>query len=301
MRKQTTDRPMMVGVLILSAVLASACGGGDPAAQGPRAGSAEWHWDGAVENLNSADFSKAVEHLDEVASQEGPLAEKAVLWRTSTLVGLSRGYMEVIDALSDGVSENDARAADYQNLMQQANRSGRQAAIALAESLGEVQKAAAGDSVMLDFPFPSGSGSESNVMTAVASGDAVQAAQLSSAVEHTLRRGMIRAASELGGFDIDASNQAAAKFEAGAVSVAGDQFRQTMAKVLLDVSLMFSRERVNEPDVRKILIERAEQWAAPYAESEDEEAKAWAEEFAKEVEDEQRDMERKARRLDKRS
>jgi|GEM_PF-2303120 len=301
MSKRTTDRSTAIGGLILAVSLTAACGGGDPAAQGPQPGSAGWHWEGAVENFDSANFSKAVEHLDDVASREDPLAEKAVLWRTSTLVGLTRGYMEVIDALSDGIEENDERSADYQNLMQQANRSGRQFAIALAESLGEVQKATAGDSVVLEFPFPSGSGTESNVMSTIASGEAVQASQLTAAVGHTLRRGLIRAASELGGFDIDASNQASAKFEAGPVSIPGDQFRQTMAKVLLDASLMFSRERVNEPDIRKILIERAEQWAAPYAESEDEEAKAWAEEFAKEVEDEQRDMQRKARRLDKRS
>lgn len=294
-------RSMKYGVLILSAWMAAACGGGDPAARGPQPGSAAWHWEGAVENFEVDDFAKALEHLDDVAASDDPLASKAVLWRTVTLVGLSRGYIEVIDAYRAGIKEDGSREADYQGLIQQANRTGRQYAIELAESLGEVQKAGAGPDVTLDFPFPSGSGARSNMLTAVEAGDAVPAGQLSTAETHTLRRGLIRATAEIGGIEPDNANEASAKFAAGPVTVSATDFRRTMAKLLLDVSLMFSRERVNQPDVRKILIDRAEQWAAPDAESEEDEAQEWSEAFAKEIEDERRDMARKARRVKARS
>ena len=293
------QRSLALSALFLIAVLA-ACGGGDPAARGPQPGSAAWHWEGGVENFDSGDFAKAVEHINDVAGREDPLAEPAVLWRTSTLIGLSRGYMEVVDACRAGIEEDESRDAAYQNIIQQANRDGRQFAIELAESMGEVEKIVAAGDVKLDFPFPSGSASRPNMLLAVESGDAVPSEQMPGVVEATLRRGLIRAAAELGGFDADAGNEASAKFGEGPVTVPADDFRKIMAKVLLDVSLLFSRERVNQPDVRKIFIERAEGWAAPFAESEDEDDKTWAEEFAKEVEDEQRDIERKARRLGKR-
>ncbi len=286
---------------LLAVALLTACGGGDPSAVKPRGGTPAWHWDGVVENLESGDFGKAVEHQDEVAGRDDPLAEKAVLWRTVTLVGLSLGYMDAIDSFTAGIKEKEALEAEYQNIIQQSKRDGRRYAIELAESLGEVGKAMSGDTVTFEFPFPSGSPAPSPVMTAIAGGDAVPADQAPGAIEHTLRRNLIFAAAEIAGFEPDHANEAKAKYDAGPVTVPGDQARRTMAKLLLDISLLFSRERVNEPDIRKIFLERAEGWAKPFAESEDDDAKAWAEEFAKEVEDERRDMQRKGRRVNKRS
>ena len=290
-----------MSALLAAAILLVSCGGGDPEAMGPRPGTAEWHWEGVIENFDSGNFAKALEHQNDVAGRDDPLAEKAVLWRTATLAGLSLGHLEAIDNFNDGITEKASLEADYANIIQQLERDGRQYAIELAESLGDVDKAMSGDSVSFEFPFPMGSPSPSPVMTAIAGGEGAPANQVSGAIEHTIRRGLIRAASEIGGFDPDQSNQAKAKYDAGPVSVPAPKARRTMAKMLLDISLLFSRERVNQPDIRKIFIERAESWAEPFAESEDEEEKEWAEQFAKEIEDERRDMERKARRVGARS
>ena len=84
------------------------------------------------------------------------------------------------------------------------------------------------------------------------------------------------------------------------MTIANDDARFAVAKILLDISLVFSRKRVDDPKIRLALIERAEQWTKSYLESEDAELKKRAEAFAKEIEDERRDMRRRARRLKKR-
>lgn len=287
---------MIRGLLVVAPVLVAACGGGGSTEAGPQLGTAAWHWEAAQEELEAGKFTRAVEEMTDVAGRDDPLAEKAVLWRTSTLAGLALGHLEAIDNFNSAISEDSSLEETFGIMVQQLERDGRQYAIELAESLGEVDKAMTGDSITLDFPFPGGAAGESPAMVALAGGEAPPDSQIPAAIEHTIRRGLIRAASELAGMDVDSGNAAKAKYEAGPVPVPTSEARRTMAKLLLDVSLLFSRERINDSKIRTIFIDRAEQWAKPFAESEDEAEKEWAEGFAEEIEDERRDMDRKARR-----
>lgn len=287
-----TSQVCLIATLCL---LGAACGGGG-AETGPAPGTAEWYWAAAEENFEVGDFAKATEHLEQVIKDDGPLKQKAVIWRTVLLDGLARGYTEVAEAYRLGIKEKPEAAGYYQNALQQAHRDARQYAIELAESLGDVDEAMSGDAVTLEFPFPSGSATPAPVLATVEAGDRVPDEQLAAALDHTRRRGVILATAELAGLK-DQANQAANQFAAGSVEVPADEARLTMAKILLDHSVLFDRLRLNQPDVRKILVDRSEQWSQPFLESENEEMKTRAESFQEEIEDERRDMDRKARRL----
>ena len=126
--------------------------------------------------------------------------------------------------------------------------------------------------------------------------------QVETASERTVLRGLALAATEFCGFG-EARNSPRKRKPPSPpvpVTIANDDARFAVAKILLDISLVFSRKRVDDPKIRLALIERAEQWTKSYLESEDAELKKRAEAFAKEIEDERRDMRRRARRLKKR-
>lgn len=276
------------------------CSGGEPA--GPRGGSPEWHWENASAYYDRSEYKKMVAELDVVAERDTPLNERAVLWRTAILAGLAQGYMELGDAYREAIEEKEDLRSAYQNPMQQADSYARQYSIELAESLGEVEKAMSGEKLVCDFPFPGGAATPPPDLEAIRSAKPTKREQLFTATELTLRRGMILAVTELCGFGDGPEFAPAARssFESGPTESPLDEARLTVAKILLDTSLVFSRTRLNQGDVRKIFIDRAEQWNKPYLESEDEALKKRSEEFLAEVEDERRDMTGKARRLKKR-
>lgn len=296
MRTRTSH--VSLGLLASLCLLGAGCGGGETSS-GPAAGTPEWYWAAAEENSEAGDFAKAAEHLEEIAKADGPLKTKAVIWRAVLLDGLTRGYTEVSEAYRKGINEKAAVADAYQNPLQQAHRDARQYAIELAEMIGDVDKALSGATVTLDFPFPSGGAGPAPVLSSVEGGDRVSEDQMIAATDHSRRRGVILAATEWAGLKAEA-NQASTKFAAGPVEVPTAEARLTVAKILLDHSVLFDRLRLNQPDVRKILIERAEQWSQPYVESEDEALKELATAFQDEIADERLDIDRKPRKLKKR-
>ena len=303
MRFFAVSIPRIVFHLTSAAVILglSGCGGGGPAA--PKGGSPEWHWENASFYYDRGDFAKMSAELDNVASRETRLKERARVWRTVLLMGLARGYMEVGDAYRAAIEESPDQRPTYEPLLQQVNREARQFAIELTESLGSLDEAWATNEVNCQFPFPPDEATVHPVMDGISQGQEISLEQVDTASKHTVLRGVVLAAAEFCGFGQgpESAEKAKTALDAGPVSVANDDARFATAKILLDVSLVFSRKRVDDPKIRLALIERTEQWLKPYLESENAEAKKRAEEFAKEIEDERRDMRRRARRLKKRA
>lgn len=285
-----------IGLLALTAFLGGGCAGGGGEQAGPAPGSQEWYWAAALENLESGDFGKTIEHLTSAAEMDGPLQEKAVMYRTALLVGLSRGALALADAYREGMDAVGARRDAWQNPMAQVLRDGRRYSIELAESLGAVDKAMRADPLKFDFPFPRGGTLESLVLASIRTGEDLPAAQLNTGADQTMRREMVMACAELTG-NAEDPDAAKAAFESGAASAPNAAGRLAMAKMLLDISVLYDRLRVNDPDIRKILLERSENWIAPYLESEDGDAKAVAERLQEEIEDERLDMDGKRRKL----
>lgn len=291
-----TKATAWIGLLALTGFLVGGCGSSGWEQAGPAPGSQEWYWEAALENLESGDFGKTIEHLNAAAGADGPLKEKAVMYRTALLVGLSRGALALADAYREGMDAVSARRDAWQHPMAQILRDGRRYSIELAESLGAVDKAMSSDPLKFDFPFPRGGTLESIVLASMRTGEDLPLGQLSTAADQTMRREMVRACAELAG-KAEEPDAAKAAFESGGASASKADARLAMAKMLLDISVLYDRLRVNDPDIRKVLLERSESWIAPYLESEDADVKAVAERLQAEIEDERLDMAGKRRKL----
>lgn len=287
--------PLAVLAMALLLISCSTDGG---ASRGPRPDSAEWYIDAAVMNVERGDFPKALEHLDSAIDREGPAVQDAIVWKTIMTAGLTLGHREVAEACKSGIEAKPDSSASLRGVLQQAQRDSRQYAIEFLEGLGAFEKTLAEGQVALRFPFPSGSVAESPVIATVSSGDAIPEGQMADGIYHTLRRNQIRAVSEMVGAP-DEPPAAQAKFDAGPPSVPEMEARLSIARYLAAMSPLFDREMLNDPKIRKIVLDRAEQWITPHLESENEDLKEAAEELQKTIEDERRDLGGKKRRLDR--
>lgn len=277
----------ILAIVAASALGLASCGG----PTGPQQGTPEWYWQAAVDNFAIPDYGKTVEQLDEAAKAGGPLGDRALLWRTVLNGGLALGYDELSDAYSEGIEANEARTDEFTNFVSDYRRRTRVNAIEFSESLGKLAAMIdAQETLALDFPLPQGNGSVSPLLTSVREGNKVEA-QATAMEDQTLTRGIYSLLAELnGGSEISAVMDEAA---GAGLQVTKAEAQFAIARLLLDISIMFDREGINDPKVRSIVLEMAVKWGEPHYEHE-----AFAErveEFKFDLENERRDMEGKRR------
>src|SRR5512138_1722946 len=66
-------------------------------------GTPAFFWGAARETYAAGDYTKALEHLDNLISTENEYTARALPWSLVLTAGASAGYMEVADAYEAGV------------------------------------------------------------------------------------------------------------------------------------------------------------------------------------------------------
>lgn len=269
-------------------LLGVACTGGP---EGPPEGSPEWYWAAALDNFAVPEYVKTVEHLKEALEDEGELGRNALLWRASITGGLAYGYEELASAFTEGIEANEVRTEDFQPLINDYRRRTRINAIEFSESVGKIKEILDGqDQVPLSFSLPDGNGSPSTVLATVRAGNKVDA-ELVAMEDQTLSWGIFAVLSEFtGGAQPSKLIEDAA---AEGIQANSNAMAFGIARILLDISIMFDREGLNDLRVRKFIFDLAEKWAEPHLESE--EFADSVEEFEFDMENERRDMAGKRR------
>jgi hypothetical protein len=253
---------------------------------GPQAGTPEWYWQAANEAYTLGDIEKAQEHLAEVASSDSENMQQAVLWRAMLTAGLARGYMELGNTLAEAVEDDESLAGGFIVRIQDYRRSARRHAISFTESMGTLRKVAEQQpAVSLQFPFPSGTANEAPALISLRAGEKIPPQQIDAAVGYTLQRGLLFQAAEMAGADEDVA-KAQGTFTSGSVEVPRLIFLQSLGKSLFDVSALFTNRQLNEPNIRKVMLDSALQCLQPSLESEDKEAQQQAEQIKKSIEKE---------------
>jgi len=270
-------------VLVCCGLLA--CSGGDSG--GPRLGTPEWYWAAAQETFEAADYVKTQEHLEHVVNSDLDVKQQAAVWRTLVLAGLARGYMELGDAYAETVEKNPRMTAQFQIPIQEYRRVARRHAIELTESMSTLRKLIAGsEQVSFDFAFPAGSPNVSPVLTQLKAGQNPPPNQLLDAEKETLKRGILLEASEMVGAGEDV-NRARTLFDTRPVSVASADFLWALGDSTYSLSDLFEQKRLNEPQVRKVMLQTALDCIGPALEAQDKKRKEQAEKLKKEIEQQQ--------------
>lgn len=262
---------------------------------GPAIGTPEWFWVAANETYAAGDYEKTADHLEQAADSENPWQERAAIWRFVLLDGLARGYLELAEAYQDGAKKNEGNAPKLQNSIQQYQRDARRHTINLAESLGTARKMMGkAQSIQLDFTLATGSAAESPALGIVLGGTAPNESQAFDAETQTVERGIILATTAAIGAGDDAAKTRTA-FETRPVEVAADLFFLGVATSLLDRSVVFDLDHLNEPDKRDIMIKFAGDFSKPALEGEDEDLKKQAEELQEKIEEAKKPQKRRGR------
>jgi len=256
---------------------------------GPDRGTPEWYWESAITSYAEGKFPDALEDLGYAEGGEGEFAARAGVLEGVLTAGLARANMEVAEACRAGIEQN----ADVLGLvgvpLQRIDRNVEQNIISFVEGLGDFQSAIGTGDVTLAFPFPPGTQTESSAMESVRNGEMISEAQLTDSIRDTQQLGVIKTVTKLAGLG---ENYAAAqaKFDGGPVTVPLGQFELTVAAFLVEMSGEFTQKKMNKPQIRDAVIQRAEKWIASGLESEDADIKKRAEDLKFDLENERRDM-----------
>jgi hypothetical protein len=288
-----TTKGLWITLSLLIAAIAGGCSGGP---SGPATGTPEWYWQAAAENFGNGDLAKTEEHLSNLVKSESEWQKRGAAWRLVVLSGLARGYLDLGDAYTDGAKNNEGKAEQFRNPIQQYQRYARQFAIALAESSGPFQKSIASDAtVTLDFAFPGGSPNESAILTSVSGGTLPKEESRAEAEDAAVMRGVLLQTTLLSVSGDDVT-KARAAFEAGAAEVPRQLFLAGLAKTLYATAELFDRLHLNQPDIGKILVQRSEECLELALDTEDEEIKQIAEAVKEEIANDTKEREKIGRR-----
>lgn len=280
----TTHSNWTVGLALLASLLIGCSSG--PA--GPERGSAEWYWQSALTAYGEGDFPAALEELKYAADGEGEFASRAGVLTGVLTAALARANMEVADSMRKGIEENEDLTEMVRTPLQQAERNSRQNIISFVEGLGKFKTALGTGDVTLAIPFPPGNRDESAAMNSLEMGEMISPLQLSDGITQLTQRGVVETVSMAAGMGDDFAG-AQAKLDAGPVTVPGDQFQLIVAGFLVEMSGSFTQKKMNDPKIREVVIQRAEEWIASGLESENADIKKRAEDLKFDIENEKRD------------
>lgn len=267
-----------------AAVLSISCSGGD--SNTVQFGTPAWYWQAAQDTFKAGDFAKTNEHLAELVKGDSEWKQRAAVWRMVLLTGLIRGNMELVDACRQGMEENKASVSTLQVPMQQYQRDGRQYTVDLLESWGKLKEAIGdGPSIPLEFPFPVGNATEPPALSAIKKGAVSDSAQLTDAAKQTLQRAVLLDVTLYAGAGEDVP-KAQGMFNTLPVQASAVEFWSTVGDNLFDTSSLFAVRRINDPTIRKIMLERSLDSLTRALASEDDELKKGAEKKKEEIEKE---------------
>ena len=273
-----TKAKRLVLAVLPAALALAGCGESGPAVDTP-----EWLWLAAVDNYAAGDFEKTQDQLGDIVKSDNPWRTRAAVWRVTMLAGMARASGELADAYESGAKKNQARAASFQNPIQQYRRDARRHTIALAETVGTLKKSLGdAETVPLEFSLPPGTPSPSPDLGRVSDGTILREGPTAKAKMGTIRRGLLL---EMAKTVNAGDNVAKARslFEAPPVEIPRTVFFLALGRSLFERSELFDRFHLNEAPKREFMLNRAIAFITPALESDDEGLKKEAEELQKEI------------------
>lgn len=215
-------------------------------------------WQAASEFLASEDYESALaklERLRDVPSRRTSAAAASVI----ILGGLTRGYLELAEALEEARDSGDARLSrEMQVALDQYRKDARRYSLLLAQAVSDLQDLESDDSIELAMTLPDGGSDRSPVVARLGSGMAPTGNALQSAERQTLRRGiLLQFARSVGARDdVETTRK---MFQLGPVSAPYALFVTGAGRTVWEAADLFSRRRLDDPRKKDMLLDLAEQ------------------------------------------
>ena len=261
-----------VFTVLFSLILLTSCEKGP---EGPAKGSPEWHFQAAKSSFRTGEWDKAEESLEKVEDVAGsPFFARASAWHMVLETGRLLGHGELVDAYDKG-GPRSGKKMDYLRYKGNDLKEVKRHAVHLLEGYAHLEQVlqglAAGANVVLESPFPQGSGAPVADLERVYKGMAMSDEARALVHEAVLKRGMIRgyAAAVT---SIDDAPGAQKAMESGRTQIPPAKLLLAIGQSMTRTAPLFGRTNLNEPDKEKLLWDRAQACAKKILESKPEAA-----------------------------
>jgi hypothetical protein len=253
-----------------AAVFLTACSSGPRA---PDPGTSAFLWNAAERAYHNGDIMKANDDLSELQQSDNEFSPRARIWQTVLAGGMARGYCELADGYESGGRINRAHSLAFHKQVVDLRAMAAHAAMDFTQAVHLFANRDPSAEVQLAFDLPPGSAADPAALRKAYAGIVMQEAETQSLETAMVERGVIRAVCQANGTEGD-SAQALERFRAGEVKTPRATFLYAAAKTLFDVSEVFSPNKMDQPQRRKVMLEEA--LAALHAIPETKEATALA-------------------------
>ena len=221
----------------------------------PAMGSPGFYWQGAREVIKTGNYMKTLQNLDNVLATDNEYIARALPWALVLKSGVAEGYMDAADNFELG-AHNSREPSAFRRQVSTDRNTASELALQFAEYFGKIEKLK-GDTVTLEFSYPPGNAAPVTQFTRVANGIALSPAETEAAQRHSVERGVLLATCRAAG----AANDTAKTEEllkTGAANLPRATFMAAMGDALFRFSQLYTRNKLDEPQKRDALLERAQ-------------------------------------------
>jgi hypothetical protein len=223
---------------------------------GPKPGTPAFFWGAAKETFAAGDYSKTLDHLDNLLTTENEYTARALPWYLVLSSGTANGYIEMDKAYDAGAHATRADPSSFRRQTVEYRKAGGQMALRFAEKYSGLGKLP-GDSVALVFGYPRGSVGEVAQLSKVYMGMMPLAADIEAIQKRTIEKNVLQAACEAAGAPND-SAKAQALLSAPDAKVPLATFQLAMAGALHKSAELYSRDKLDDPRKMENLCQMAQ-------------------------------------------
>jgi len=240
-------------LLVAAAVFLAACSTGPTA---PDPGTPAFLWSAARQTYHDGDFAKANDDLSELQQSDNVFAPRARIWQIVLAGGMARGYSELADGYEAGAKFNRDNSLPLHKRLTDLRAAASHAAMDFTQAVHSFAANDPSADVQLSFDFPPGSIAQPLSLRKVYSGAVLTDSEAQALEAAMAERGVIRMLCLAGGTAEDPA-KALEKFKGGDVKTPRATFLYATAKTLFDASELFTSNKLDQPQRRRVMCEEA--------------------------------------------
>jgi len=224
---------------------------------GPEKGSAAYYWQAARETFAAGDYSKTMEHLDNLLAKDSEYSDRALPWSLVLTSGVAAGYCELADHYEIGARMNRSDPSSFRRQVITYRGIAKPLTLQFAEKFAKFQQTK-GDTVALAFGYPRGTATPAPQLTKVAAGMILIPADVEQAQARTIERNVLLEACRAAGAPDDTA-KGEVVLKDPAAKIPRGTFELAMANTLYNTSQLYVGVKLDDPDKVRIFCERADE------------------------------------------
>jgi hypothetical protein len=242
---------LVFGALISGIALLISC---SPSA--PQKGTPAFYWLAAKETYTAGDYTKTLEHLDELLATDNDYTSRALPWSLVVASGMASGHMELADNYARGVKAKREDATAFYRQVNTNRGLAKRLVLQVAENFGKLDKVKS-DTVPLAFGVPKGSVVPIPQFSKLSIGMPLPPAEVEDVQRKSVERGVLLKVCEAAGAANDPI-MAEQVLKAADAQVTRSVFMKALAASLYEQAQLFAPDRLDERDKLEIIGQRAQ-------------------------------------------